>query len=359
MSNFSENQQIDSISCVSCGNKLTNIYCEQCGQRKQERFSLKYILGEILAILSLDRGYLYNFYYFTKEPTKTIQNYLDGKTKNFYPPFPYFITAITVFVLLISFAAHHIDIQFSKKFTFVLEDASIKAFYREQEYLTKKQQRIDRIYQLLENDTLREKLEFQEKQLLTHLYSDSTLVDSLVQYHIKEKAIDSLSLNSLVEDLIVEDKNYGEFVVKDLEKDVKSWQIVSYVSWYILPFYWALFSLLFYRKSKNYFTEHLVISLFSFAQIVWFVVWASVFGLTISWLYQQFYSNNLPIFLQQIQITLLWISLIYSFLYMFYIHWKVYKQHWFWALVKFIFHFFFGFFTMSLAAIFASFYLKG
>lgn len=316
--------------CASCGYHTSEPYCPECGQRKQNRFTIKYILGELLALLSYDKGYLYNFFYLTFSPAKTLQEYLNGKTKNFYTPLPYFMSALTVLFLLVSLAAHHIDLRFSKKLVFVIEDASVKNYFKEQEYIAKKKQRQDTIAVLLKDG--------EDTYFTTEKY------DSLWEQTFN---------------MIFEAEQHQEFVIDVAERDIKASQYVSYAMWYLLPFYLTIYSSLFYRKSKLFFTEHLVLQLFILGQIFWFIIFAILIALGFSWIYTQIYEIPLPEKWLTLQLGLVYFAMLYSIGYIFYVYWHCYQQHWAWLVLKLPIQLFLLFATMFMAAAFTSVYFKG
>ena len=85
------------MNCSVCNTKLKGIYCENCGQKfDNKKLSLKTVITDIISSLTdVEKSVFLNIYYITRSPKKVITNYWDGFRGYYYKPGKmlfYFIT---------------------------------------------------------------------------------------------------------------------------------------------------------------------------------------------------------------------------------------------------------------------------
>jgi hypothetical protein len=299
--------------CANCGFETNEPYCEACGQRKQSRFTFPYILSELLLLLNFDKGFLYNFYHFTFQPSMSLTDYLNGKTKPFYPPLPYFLTAMTVLLFLFTFGIRNIGVTFAGKINAILDDAKTYQFIEEYEYERFKKIQSDRLFAL------------------------SNQIDSLDFGSIDTVYTGHEQLKKGINGFFVAHKAHHD-AMQIAKRNESFGEYLSYVVFYFMPFYLACFIALFYKETTLFFTEHLVIQLFTIGQMLWFTNLAMLLVLAFSWTYRQVSgAENLPEMLVNMQLGLAIFSFVYGFVYLYRVHWKVYRQRWWMHAFKFIF----------------------
>jgi hypothetical protein len=298
------------IACVSCSHLTNESYCEQCGQRKQSRFTLSYIFGELFKVLNYDKGFLHNFHSLTFAPYQTIWGYLNGKTKRFYPPLPYYLTSITILVLLLLVGAKNIDVSFAEKINFIINDKEIKAY-------------TDQIKQ--------EKTEQPRRKVMLGLLAE---IDSLEYWQLQHEGKDKVRAlqDSAFYHLLWQSSN-PNLISK--EREIES--LILFAAYYFMPVYLAFFAWLFYRKTKLFFTEQLVIQLFGLAQVFWFLNLAVLLVLGFSWAYKQMmHIENLPPNLVSLQFYVIFATLFAGLTCLYYVYLRCYRQHWLLTFVKFV-----------------------
>ncbi|MCS7074202.1 MAG: DUF3667 domain-containing protein [Bacteroidia bacterium] len=230
-------------TCQNCHTELTGSYCSVCGQRKQERFTFSYVLDELLQLLEFDKGILYNIKVFAWNPGLTIREYIQGKTKPFYPPISFFFLGMTVFILLVLSSLEADGWSTGKVFIFdTYENAKqINEYYQKEQRWIAKQEIPDssKVQQILELEKERDK---------------SILV---------------------------------------LESKAMRTQGMTYAAFYFTPLYLTLLYLLLGYQSNYNFTEHLIIHTFGVAQVIWFISFVAIIGYGLNFLLEKF-SMQLP-----------------------------------------------------------------
>jgi hypothetical protein len=219
--------------CLQCGKpQIEQNYCEYCGQKKYEsRFDFSYIVGEALQTLNLEKGILFNFKVLWQNAAQNIADYMKGKTKLFYPPWQYFSVACCVFFFLLltdiaSLAGLNVNGQAEKT----------KAYYQE-------------VYTSNYNN-------------LANYLQDSMLIIN---------NIDTLKTISKIKGRELHDNRFLEnSEMERAEKQEQFVQILTYLGFYFFPFYLAIFSFLFFKKSNYLFTEHLIMHLFLVGQAIFY-----------------------------------------------------------------------------------------
>lgn len=260
------------LHCENCGQEATHAYCGNCGQRKQSRFTVSYLWGELLSMLNYDKGFLYNFYHFSFNPARSIIAYLGGKTRPFYPPLPYFLTATTVLILLLVFGADYIGKYFANEVNYIFD------------------------IQIVEKEIEDTKTDYYKKrnQIQTRLLSLTKQIDSLKDH--EEQVIKPLadSTRKQVRVWLTESKKHQE-QLKNLSKkgdeEAKTSKL-KYGFLYLLPLIFACLGYLIFSKGKLFFTEHLIIQLYTFSQTIWLTNIGLGVVLSISWAYKWFYHTS-------------------------------------------------------------------
>jgi hypothetical protein len=126
-------------------------------------------------------------------------------------------------------------------------------------------------------------------------------------------------------------------LVKKLQKDgSKQQQYILYALYYLLPFHFAFFAWLLFRKTNLFFTEHLIIQLFGLAQLIWFLTLALAFIFGFSWTYIKLTQFNLPNWASTISVYFLQFTLLASVIYLYQLYWRCYGQSWWLSLGKFL-----------------------
>ena len=88
--------------CGNCGAELTGAYCATCGQRRNQRLSLKRSLRDGVGQLSeFDFAFARTFRGLTARPGPMVTEYIDGRRAPFTHPFRYAFLLVTAHVLAI------------------------------------------------------------------------------------------------------------------------------------------------------------------------------------------------------------------------------------------------------------------
>lgn len=90
------------MECKNCGETLHGAYCSACGQKViTQRITVRHIFGELFSIITnVDRGFLYTAKMLFVAPGEMIRNYLQGQTRQHYPPLRYVILLIAISVAI-------------------------------------------------------------------------------------------------------------------------------------------------------------------------------------------------------------------------------------------------------------------
>ena len=298
--------------CPNCGLETTEAYCEDCGQRKQGRFTFLYILKELLAVLNFDKGFLYNFYHLAFYPSQSIISYLNGKTKPFYPPLPYFLTTMTVLLFLFTFGVRNIGVTFAGKINAILDDSKTSQYIEEYEY--------ERFKKIISD------------QLLTLTHQIDTVDFGLVEPSFNEHE----QLKKKVNGLFVAHKAHNE-ALKIIKRNENFADYLSYVVFYFMPFYLAFFIFLFNKKTELFFTEHLIIQLFTMSQALWLSNLSMLLVLVVSWTYTKFSgTDSMPDLLVHTQLGAVGLAFLLGLFYLYRVQGNVYRQSWWAYTAKFI-----------------------
>ena len=80
------------MKCKNCDNEFVGDYCNICGQKITNRFTLVHIWRLIIDdLFEINRGLIYTLKELWINPGKTALNYIEGKTKRYYNPLKYLI----------------------------------------------------------------------------------------------------------------------------------------------------------------------------------------------------------------------------------------------------------------------------
>jgi len=92
MSNENQGIVVNEIECKNCKNNFQGLYCNNCGQKViQERNTIKHLFKLIFDSFDIEKGLVYTAKLLFANPGKIINEYLAGRTKDFYNPLKYLI----------------------------------------------------------------------------------------------------------------------------------------------------------------------------------------------------------------------------------------------------------------------------
>jgi hypothetical protein len=318
--------QENTTHCANCGHETSAPYCPECGQRKQERFTFSYILEEAIALLNYDRGLLKNFLNLTTKPTATILSYLNGKTKSLYPPLSYFLTCMTLFLILV---IQLLEAEgWSSGKTFVFDDEASK-------------KEIHAIY-AKEKDTIEKKIRLADTLMWEKYKKELHLLREQNRLSYQDTKADTAVV---VDDYFA----YTEAIRRWLETDsreaqdlealdtkVVSSQVFVYTIFYFTPFYLAFITFVLYYTKKLYLTEHLIIQMFITAQIIVYISFAVGLFKGIEYVMGKFFVKGIDLASAYPTTTgIVWlIGLLSIMSYYFYLSITCYKQSWWLVLLK-------------------------
>ena len=88
----------ETTDCRNCGAPLAGEWCHQCGQRNiKKRLTVRSAFGQLFdAITNLDRGFWHTMWELTIRPGKVVKNFVEGRTRPYFPPFRYAFILITI-----------------------------------------------------------------------------------------------------------------------------------------------------------------------------------------------------------------------------------------------------------------------
>ena len=105
---------IKEITCVSCGNKFSGNYCNNCGEKvtRGEDKKLKYFLGEFInAITFVDSKFWRTIKYILIRPGKYSKDFVTGKRKAYMKPISVFFFANLIYFLFPLFDTFNSDLR--------------------------------------------------------------------------------------------------------------------------------------------------------------------------------------------------------------------------------------------------------
>lgn len=94
--------------CLNCDAPLSGLYCSQCGQKRAERLTIRFVISEAFGHLTnLDFGFLRTVVSLTRNPGSTCRQYVEGKRQRVFNPLKYVLVMATLYALLVNL--FHID----------------------------------------------------------------------------------------------------------------------------------------------------------------------------------------------------------------------------------------------------------
>ena len=92
---------INENNCINCGNHFEGSYCNKCGQKViNARYTLKHFFNIVFDSIDINRGVLYTAKLLTRNPGKVINDYLKGKTKDYYNPLSYLLIIFGIYAII-------------------------------------------------------------------------------------------------------------------------------------------------------------------------------------------------------------------------------------------------------------------
>lgn len=93
-------QQIN--KCSNCGSENTGNFCASCGQEfSAGRLNVKRLFMDWLgAFYNYSGGILFTFRMMALKPGIAVKEYIEGKTRNYWNPFNYFVITLTVYMFI-------------------------------------------------------------------------------------------------------------------------------------------------------------------------------------------------------------------------------------------------------------------
>ncbi len=83
---------LNTITCLNCGSRVTNNYCTQCGQKAEvERFTPTYLWQELTNSLDVDKGVFRSLWLLMVQPGQVIRKYILGERKKLTDPLKLFL----------------------------------------------------------------------------------------------------------------------------------------------------------------------------------------------------------------------------------------------------------------------------
>ncbi len=98
-----DNQEKKEITgkCKNCNNTINGLYCNNCGQKViKERNTIKHFFRLISDSFDIERGLLYTAKMLFANPGKIINEYLAGRTKDYYNPLKYLLLLAGISALI-------------------------------------------------------------------------------------------------------------------------------------------------------------------------------------------------------------------------------------------------------------------
>lgn len=89
------------LECKNCKSTFQGSYCSKCGQKViHDRYTIKHLFNLTLDSFNLEKGLIYTVKMLFTNPGKVINDYLEGRSKDFYNPLKYLILIVSVNVVL-------------------------------------------------------------------------------------------------------------------------------------------------------------------------------------------------------------------------------------------------------------------
>jgi len=101
MSLQEQQSSLNENTCKNCGNNFQGTYCNKCGQKVlEERNTLKHFFNLVFDSFDIHRGVLFTAKMLFINPGKLINDYLGGKTRDYYNPLRYLIIVAGLYAIL-------------------------------------------------------------------------------------------------------------------------------------------------------------------------------------------------------------------------------------------------------------------
>ena len=96
-----QEKTLNETECKNCKNHFQGSYCNKCGQKTiQERFTLKHLINLVFDSFNVEKGLFYTVKLLFTKPGKLINDYVEGRTKDFYNPLKYLILIASINAIL-------------------------------------------------------------------------------------------------------------------------------------------------------------------------------------------------------------------------------------------------------------------
>ncbi len=266
MSNDNQN-----IICPNCEkNSGTGKFCQECGQKNKElNLNLFTIFGNFFSIIfNIDNQFIRTIKAVVI-PSELANNFILGKRKYFLGPFRFFLYSWTILALVIS-------------------TNSDKGFIND----------IEEGYDTVSSyDTLANNTIVKKDFIITLNKRDFRFTDDVNKYQeatnkdeevILNKDIDSLDLDQLYQKYNIK-KWYEKLLIKRAKKfDDRSLKTILqfavdnliWLFFFVIPFS-ALFLLLYFYRSKRYYSEHILYLMYLFSVLFLFLSLSLIFEILI------------------------------------------------------------------------------
>lgn len=88
--------------CINCKYEHENKFCPNCGEKSQvPKITFSSIYNETFSIITnMDRGFFFNVKNLIFNPSKTINDYINGKRKNILNPISFLVISITIYLVI-------------------------------------------------------------------------------------------------------------------------------------------------------------------------------------------------------------------------------------------------------------------
>ncbi|PLX00116.1 MAG: hypothetical protein C0591_01830 [Marinilabiliales bacterium] len=88
------------VECKNCSNHFQGLFCNQCGQKViKERITIKHLFAIAFDSFNIHKGLLFTIKLMFTNPGKLINDYLNGRTKDFYNPLKYLLLIASISAL--------------------------------------------------------------------------------------------------------------------------------------------------------------------------------------------------------------------------------------------------------------------
>ena len=91
--------------CLNCNTEFTVNYCNNCGQKRTRGdLTIKMVFSDFIeSVFLFDSSLHKTLIGLLLKPGKTVQSYLEGKRKKYFPPFQFFLLFMTIYLLILAF----------------------------------------------------------------------------------------------------------------------------------------------------------------------------------------------------------------------------------------------------------------